>query len=224
MPYLIIAIDGPAGSGKSTVAKLVAEKLGFLYLDTGAMYRALTLKAIRKRIDLQDEKGLIRLMRQTKINLEEKTDGSLNIFLDGKDVTKEIRDQEVTNKVSFIARVGGVRQKMVELQRRIAKRRGAVVEGRDIGTVVFPDADKKFYLDANLNERIKRRFKELNQMGQSVLQEEVKQDISIRDESDRTRSIAPLKKAKDAICIDTTDMTVEEVVGKILAQINKNQK
>ncbi|MBI5124009.1 MAG: (d)CMP kinase, partial [Candidatus Omnitrophica bacterium] len=143
---MVIAIDGPAGSGKSTISKIIAKKKGLLYLDTGAMYRALTLKAIRENLNLEDEKALISLAKSTKIELEDA--GGLHVFLDGKDVSAEIRAPEVTAKVKYIARVPGVRHEMVTLQRSIGAKAGAVLEGRDIGTIVFPDADYKFYLDA----------------------------------------------------------------------------
>lgn len=212
---MIIAIDGPAASGKSTVGRLVAKRLGYLYLDTGAMYRALTLKAIESGVDLKNEKPLIDLARKTQIDLKVGRGGELKVFLGERDVTHEIRAPEITNKVSYIAKVGGVRERMVNLQRRISQKKAIVVEGRDIGTVVFPEADKKFYLDANFKERARRRYKELCQSGRSVPLENVEEEIRIRDEKDRTREIAPLRKAFDAIHLDTTHLTIEEVVDRI---------
>ncbi len=210
----IIAIDGPAGSGKSTVAKIVAERLGLFYVDTGAMYRALTLKALRDGLNLKDERDLERLAYSTDISL-----GKDRVFLDSIDVTDAIRTQEVTKNTSFIAKVGGLRGRMVELQRRLAAGKGAVLEGRDIGTVVFPDAEKKFYLDADFTERVRRRHKQLAGQGKEVSISQIEKDLKIRDNKDMTREIAPLKKAEDAISIDTTNMTIEEVVKKIIEYI-----
>lgn len=215
---MVIAIDGPAGSGKSTVSKETAKRLGLLYIDTGAMYRALTLKAIREKIDLKDESSLVSLAGSTKIDLEE-ADGRLKVFLDGEDVAHLIRTPELTGKVKYIARVPGVRREMVKLQRAIGERHGAVLEGRDIGTVVFPDADYKFYLDADVEERTRRRHKELIKLGQKVTLDEIKKDVVERDESDMKRSVGALKKAKDAVLIDTTALSVGKVVKKILSYI-----
>lgn len=212
----IIAIDGPAGSGKSTVAKEVARRLGFLYVDTGAMYRALTLKAIREKADLNDEETLAQLAGRVNIQLKIQGD-SLKVILDGEDVTGAIRKEAITEKVCFVAKVAGVRNEMVKLQRRLARKtEGAVLEGRDIGTVVFPNTKYKFYLDAKTNERIKRRHKELLQMGQEVSVENIGKDIERRDRSDMARDVAPLVKAKDALYIDTTNLSVEDAVDKII--------
>ncbi|MCX5665969.1 MAG: (d)CMP kinase [Candidatus Omnitrophica bacterium] len=215
---LIIAIDGPAGSGKSTVSKIVAKKLALLYIDTGAMYRALTLKAMRQGIDLEDEDVLVSLARNTKIGLEEKD--KLHVLLDGEDVSLAIRTPDVTANVKHIARVPGVRHEMVALQRSIAnKDGGAILEGRDIGTVVFPNADYKFYLDASPQERAKRRCKELIESGQIVNESGVKKDILMRDDSDMNRSVGALKKCDDAIFIDTTGLSIDGVTEKILSYI-----
>ncbi|MFA5146410.1 MAG: (d)CMP kinase [Candidatus Omnitrophota bacterium] len=215
---LVIAIDGPAGSGKSTVSKLIAKKLGILYVDTGAMYRALTLKAMRERIDLKDEDALVSLARSTGIDLGEGA-GRLRVLLDGEDVAGLIRTPELTANIKYIARVPGVRHEMVRLQRAIGKRQGAVLEGRDIGTVVFPDADHKFYLDASVKERARRRHRELLESGEKVSVEEIEKDIVVRDESDIKREVGALKKADDAVLIDTTGLTINEVVEKILSHI-----
>jgi cytidylate kinase len=213
---LIIAIDGPAGSGKSTVSKIVAKKLALLYIDTGAMYRALTLKAMRQGIRLEDEDALVSLAKSTRIGLEEKD--KLSVFLDGEDVSVAIRAVDVTANVKYIARVPGVRHEMVALQRSIGQRDGgAVLEGRDIGTVVFPNADYKFYLDASPEERAKRRCKELNESGHKASVEGVKEDIIKRDDSDMTRSVGALKKCDDAIFIDTTGLSIDGVTDKILS-------
>jgi len=216
---MIIAIDGPAASGKSTVGRLVAKRLGYLYLDTGAMYRALTLKAIERGVDLKNERALIDLARKTQIDLKVGRGGELKVFLGQRDVTHEIRAPGITNEVSYIAKVGGVRERMVNLQREIGQKKNIVVEGRDIGTVVFPKADKKFYLDAHFKERARRRYKELCQSGRSVRLENVEEELCIRDEKDRTREVGPLKKAFDAIHLDTTHLTIEEVVDRICSNL-----
>lgn len=211
----VIAIDGPAGSGKSTIAKNVAEKLGFTYIDTGAMYRALTLKAMERNVWLNDKNALVVLSENTDINLET-SEGSLKVILDGKDVSLKIRSMEVTANVRHIASVPGVRTNMVSLQRKLASSgRGFVLEGRDIGTVVFPDAHYKFYLDATLDTRVERRFKELKEKELYAAIEEVKEDLIERDRSDMTRTVGALKKAKDAVVIDTTGMTIKEVTEKV---------
>ncbi len=212
---LIIAIDGPAGSGKSTVARLVAQRLKYLYVDTGAMYRALTLKAIRMKANLEDEDALGALAKATDIKLKQ-VSGSLKVYLNGEDVSQEIRKPEVTNAVSYIARAKPVRARMVILQRRLGEKGRVVLEGRDIGTVVFPNADKKFYIDASFDVRVMRRYRELKEGGLKITKGGVKKDLKSRDESDLTRSIGSLKKANDAIYIDTSNLTIEEVVNKIL--------
>jgi cytidylate kinase len=215
---LIIAIDGPAGSGKSTVSKRLAKALNLLYIDTGAMYRALTLKAMRKKLNLEDELALTKLARSTKIDLKDIA-GELKVYLDGAEVSLSIRTQEVTNNVKYIARVPDVRGQMVKFQRAIGRRSGAALEGRDIGTVVFPNADYKFYLDADVKERARRRHKELMELGQEVDLEEVEKDVVVRDESDMKRSVGALKQANDAIYVDTTDLTIDGVVEKLLSYI-----
>jgi cytidylate kinase len=213
---LIVAIDGPAGSGKSTVAKLVAKKLGFLYIDTGAMYRALTLKALKRGLDLDSEEIARQVWRNTRIDLRNQN-GKLRVLLDGKDVSRQIRTPQLTRKVFYLARLPKVRARMVKLQRKLGKEaRGAVLEGRDIGTVVFPDARWKFYLDAAFSERCLRRFRELSTEGVKVSLTEMKRDLRKRDYSDLTRKVGPLKKAKDAHLIDTTHLGIPEVVEKIL--------
>jgi cytidylate kinase len=217
-PKVVIAIDGPAGSGKSTVSKKIAGRLGLLYIDTGAMYRALTLKAMRVKADLQDEAALTSLAHSTRIGLED-SGGELKVFLDGEDVTGLIRTPELTNNVKYIARVPGVRGEMVRLQRAIGDRSGAVLEGRDIGTVVFPDAAYKFYLDADVAERARRRHRELLEKNQKISLEDIKKDVVLRDESDMNRSVGALKKAPDAISIDTTSLSIDEVVEKLVSYI-----
>lgn len=216
---MIIAIDGPAGSGKSTVAKLIAKELGFLYIDTGAMYRALTLKALDANIDIKDEARLIQLAKDSKIDLSNKPEGTLQIYLDDKDVTTDIRAPRITQFVSDLAKIKGLRQIMLNIQRELGGSKNAVIEGRDIGTVVFPDADNKFYLDADFKERVVRRYKELKELNQDVTLEEIQEDLNRRDNTDSNRECAPLKKAPDAVYIDTTDMTIKEVVDKIFKEI-----
>jgi len=219
---MIIAIDGPAGAGKSTVAKRIAKRLKILYIDTGAMYRAVTLKVIDNKVDINDEEKIVNIVKNSRIELKN-TPSGLKIYLDGKDVTKKIREPRVTKFVSEVSQIVPLRKMMVRLQRKIAKtHRGAILDGRDIGTVVFPDADYKFYLDADLEERIKRRYKELKESGEDVSLEEVRKNILKRDRIDSTRSYAPLKKAEDAIYIDTTNMNIEEVVKRILREIKKS--
>lgn len=216
---MIIAIDGPAGAGKSTVAKIIAQKMGFLYIDTGAMYRALTLKVLRQKIDIQDNDRIIKAAQDSNIDLKHNPDGSLQVILDTEDVTREIREPVITKFVSDIAKIKEVRENMLKLQRRLGEQRDSVLDGRDIATVVFPDADKKFYIDAGFKERVMRRYKELKGLGQNVTESEVEADLHNRDTIDSTRAFAPLKKADDAVYIDTTDMSIEEVVNKILSYV-----
>ena len=216
---MILAIDGPAGAGKSTVAKLLAKELGFLYIDTGAMYRALTLKALDNKIDIQDYEAVVRMARETSLDLVNTPDGSLQVFLDGRDVSAQIRQPRITQFVSDVAKIKGVREVMVVLQRKLGCRRDSVLDGRDIGTVVFPDADRKFYLDADFKERTKRRYQELVELGQSVTPQDVAADLHNRDTIDSTREVAPLRKADDAIYVDTTNMSIKEVVEFLLRHI-----
>ena len=218
---IIITIDGPAGAGKSTVAKELARRLGFAYLDTGAMYRALTLKALRKKMNLTEEEKLIALMKETFIDIDT-NQGSLKVILDGENVTEPIRSIDVTNHTAFIARVPGVREVMVVRQREIASRRSVVVEGRDTGTVVFPNATHKFYLDADFKERARRRITELKQKGQKINDSLISNDLKERDEKDLTRKVGPLKKADDAVFIDSTGLSVEQTAEKILQLINSH--
>ncbi len=219
---MIIAIDGPAGAGKSTVSKIVAQKLGFIYIDTGAMYRAITLKAIEQNISLTDTQQLIQMAGSTTIDLKSRADGSLQVCLDGRDVSKEIREPRITKLVSDIAKIKEVRQVMLRLQRKLGKSKNSVLDGRDIGTVVFPEADKKFYIDAQFPVRIERRYKELIAAGEQISEKEVQQDLHNRDKIDSTREFAPLKKADDAIYVDTTDLDIQQVVNKVLSYIKNN--
>ncbi|MFH1578015.1 MAG: (d)CMP kinase [Candidatus Omnitrophota bacterium] len=216
---MIIAIDGPAGAGKSTVARWLAKELGFVYIDTGAMYRALTLKALEISLNLEDAASLVKMSEDTELDISNKPDGSIMICLDGRDVSRAIRSPRITQYVSDIAKIKGVRSTMLQLQRALGRANDSVLDGRDIGTVVFPDADKKFYIDAKFNERVRRRFKELERAGVKITKGAVSADLKNRDSIDSTRSYAPLKKADDAICIDTTNMTIGEVVKMMLKEI-----
>ena len=217
---MIIAIDGPAGSGKSTIAKLVALELGFEYLDTGAMYRMVTLRLVNKKISLEDIRSIEKELKNMKIDI-------LNnrFFLNNVDVTDEIRTPIVSENVSKVAKIKEIRYKMVELQREISKSKNTILDGRDIGTVVFPNAEIKIYLIADEVERAKRRYSELKNNSE-ISFEDVLKNIVERDRIDSTRVESPLKKAEDAIEIDTTGNTIEEVKEKILLAIeeykNKN--
>jgi cytidylate kinase len=216
---MIIAIDGPAGAGKSTVAKILAKELGFLYVDTGAMYRALTLKVLEEKIDIKDTARIIDIASGSNIDLTNNQDGSLKVLLDNRDVTRRIREPLITKSVSDIAKIKAVREVMLKLERRFGERGNCVLDGRDIGTVVFPNADKKFYIDADFKERVRRRHKELKDLGQDVTLGDIESDLHNRDTIDSTREFAPLKKADDAIYIDTTKMSIDEVVNKVLTYI-----
>ncbi|HPP67341.1 MAG TPA: (d)CMP kinase [bacterium] len=210
---IVIAIDGPAGAGKSTVAALVAKKLGFLYVDTGAMYRALTLKALKNKISLTNKNLLIEMAQKTDIKLDPETS---RVFLDNKDVSTEIRNEQVSKTSHFIASIPEIREILWQIQRGYRDKYNIVMEGRDIGSVVFPDAQIKIYLDASVDERAKRRYKQLKQQNLEYDITEIKKEIILRDEKDRNRSIAPLIKAKDAAVIDTTSMNIPQVVNAII--------
>ena len=217
---MIIAIDGPAGAGKSTISRLAAKKLDLLYIDTGAMYRALTLKAVRMGMNCQDQSALTELMNKTRIELKNNHDGSIQVFLDNEDVSSAIRKPEVARYVSDVSKAAGVRKEMLGLQRAMGSKGSCILDGRDIGTVVFPDADIKFFLDADFKERGIRRYKELKEKGEAIDLQEVEADLKNRDTIDSTRECAPLKQAEDAIYVDTTNMSIEEVVEHILKHIN----
>ncbi len=208
----VIAIDGPAGAGKSTIAKIIARRLNYIYIDTGAMYRALTLKALNQGLNLDDEDMLARLAYDTEIRLKVED----RVLLDGIDVTEEIRSNKVSNNVSLVAKVKKVREVMVTLQQDMAKEGGVVMDGRDIGTVVLPNADYKFFLTASVKERARRRYQDLCQAGEEVDLHQIEQEISRRDEMDKDREISPLKQAEDAIEVDSTCLSIDEVVKEIL--------
>lgn len=211
-----IAIDGPAGAGKSTIAKIVSTTLGIIYLDTGAMYRAVALKAIGLGLDTADPLKVSEMLEDIDICIDY-SKGEQRIILDGRDVSSEIRTPEVSIGASNVAVIPAVRIKMVELQRAIATKNSVVMDGRDIGTFVLPDADFKFFLTASIEERAKRRFLEQVQKGvKNISLDEVKKDIEYRDKNDSSREFAPLKKADDAVEVDTTSLAIEEVAEKII--------
>jgi cytidylate kinase len=212
---MIITIDGPAGSGKSTTARFVANKLGFTYLDTGAMYRAVTLLALEQNLDLHDGKALARIARRSRIEIKSNQEQT-RICVDGREVTDRIRDQEVTQNVSRVAGHPQVRREMVRLQREIASDGNYVIEGRDIGTVVFPQAKFKFFMDASIEARAERRLTELVKKGVETSFEKIRKEIIARDKFDSSRETAPLRKPEGAIVIDTTKLTVDEQVDKII--------
>ena len=217
-----IAIDGPAGAGKSTIAKIISKTLGIIYLDTGAMYRAVALKAINEGIDTKDNVKLLSIIENIDVKISY-TDNNQRIFLDGEEVTDKIRTPEISTGASNVAVVPEVRIKMVEVQREIASTESVVMDGRDIGTYVIPNADLKIFLTASLAERAKRRHSELLGKGGNVSIEDVKSDIEYRDKNDSSRAFAPLCKAEDAVEVDTTQMTVEEVARKIISLIKEWQ-
>lgn len=216
MNELQLAIDGPAGAGKSTVAKLVAGKLGLMYIDTGAMYRALTWKALKQGIELTDEAGLTELAYTTDIRLSHSPAGPQRVLCDNHDVTEEIRLPAISGTVSQVSSYPGVRQRMVELQQKIAAGSGVVMDGRDIGTHVLPGARYKFFLSASLAERARRRWLELQNAGKNIDYRELEAQISERDRQDENRAAAPLTVAPDAVFIDTGELSIEQVVDKIL--------
>ncbi|NLG11847.1 MAG: (d)CMP kinase [Elusimicrobia bacterium] len=214
MKRFVIAIDGPAGAGKSTVAKLTAKKLGFLYVDTGAMYRALTYKAIQKNIPFDDDTNLIEMAQNTAIELQD-NQTEYKVLLDGRNVTHEIRTEEVSKGTQFIASLLPIREILWKMQRALREKHNIVMEGRDIGTKVFPDAQLKIFVDATAEERAKRRYLQLKEMGINGDIDTIEREIKERDERDRHRSISPLIKDSDAFYIDTTGITIRQVVAKI---------
>jgi len=218
---IIVAIDGPAGAGKSTVAKRLAKELGYTYMDTGAMYRAFAWKVLREGIDLGNEKELKRMLKETRIQLMEHN-GRPGVHLDGMDVTEQIRSPEVSQMASKVSALKIVRERMVELQREMGRGGGVVAEGRDIGTVVFPEAQVKIYLDASPRERARRRFDELKSQGKEVTLEKTLEEMNERDRRDTERAVAPLCAAADAVVIDSSRMNIDGVVGRVMQEIRKS--
>ncbi len=211
----IVAIDGPAGSGKSTTARLAAQRLGYLYLDTGAMYRAVTLKALREGVDVRDDEAVAKLAEEAQIDLVMR-DGKLTVLLDGEDVTEAIRMPEVSRNIGPVADNPEVRRVLVERQRQLGKEGGVVAEGRDIGTVVFPDAEVKLFLTALPHERARRRHKELLGKGVNLPLSDIREEIEKRDQEDMSRPVGALRKAPDAIELDTTGLAIEEQVAEVV--------
>ena len=207
----IIAIDGPAGAGKSTVSKICAARLGYTYIDTGAMYRAVALKCNAQCV-MRNAQLIEELVKDIDIKLDE----AARVFLDGREVTKEIRTPEVSKGASDVAKFGFVRKKLTELQREMARQGSVIMDGRDIGTQVLPNADLKIFLTASVEERARRRFEELKEKNLAADFEQIKKEIILRDKQDSEREIAPLAQAEDAILLDTTNLTIEQVVAEIL--------
>ena len=220
---LQVAIDGPASSGKSTVAKIIAKRFGYVYCDTGAMYRSVTWAALENGIDVSDTKQVIDLARRIKITFEPGQPDQ-RVFVDGHEVTKDSRTEKIAANVSAVAAIPEVRAQMVEQQRQIAQAGGIVMDGRDIGTTVLPDAQVKVFLVASAHERARRRYEENLQKGLATQSlDELEAAIKLRDQKDSTRKVSPLTQAKDAILIDTTSLTIDQVVDEISALIKKNQ-
>jgi len=213
---LIITLDGPAGAGKSTVARRLADKLGLKFLDTGAMYRAFTWAALERAVDLRDSAALVRLIRGCLLDFDRG-----RVMLDGWDITDEIRAERVTKNAVFLADPPAVREELVRLQREFGREGGLVTEGRDQGTVVFPDADFKFYLDAAIDVRAQRRVEELKKRGEPATLKEISSGIADRDDRDRRRQVGALKVPEGAIIVDTSRMTIDEVVNELLERIRE---
>lgn len=218
-----IAIDGPAGAGKSTVAKLVAESLNYLYIDTGAMYRALTYEALKRNVNIHESTPLTNLLNELTIHFENRPNGQV-IYVNGDDITDKIRTSSVTNNVSYVAQHKSVREEMVRRQQKLAEAGGTVMDGRDIGTHVLPNADIKIFLTASVNERARRRHEQNLANGQKSDLNILKEEIRKRDQLDSERKTAPLKKADDAIEIDSTSLSIEEVVQKILELVEERRE
>jgi len=220
---LIIAIDGPSGAGKSTLAKRLAKELGFVYLDTGAIYRALALKVLRQGVDLADDTRLAELVGSTQIDLQER-DGRLEVLLDGMDVAPEIRTPEVSQMASKVSALKIVRERLLDLQRDMARRASVVAEGRDIGTVVFPDAEVKIFLYASAEERARRRCAELRAAGRPADLAETLREMAERDKRDSERDLAPLRMADDALRIDSSTVGADELALGVLSEIRKKER
>ena len=219
MKKLVVAIDGPAGAGKSTVAKLAAKELGYTYIDTGAMYRAVAWKTLQQKADVTDAL-ILDVARDIDVRLAY-ANGVTQVFVDGQDITGEIRTPEVSHIVSQVAALGPVREKMVDLQRQMATEGGVLMDGRDIATHVLPDADVKIFLTASIEERAQRRWKEMREKGYDMSLEELQKDIAARDKADSEREISPLVQADAATLLDTTGLSIDEVVARILAMCSE---
>ena len=217
-----IAIDGPAGAGKSSIAKLVAKELSFVYVDTGAMFRTVAYYFLSQGKDPSDAEMVTEECEKISISIEYK-DGAQHIFLDGTDVSTEIRQEEVGKNASVVAKNQAVRNRLLALQRQMAEKQDVIMDGRDIGTVVLPDAQVKIYLTASASVRAERRYKELVEKGETCNLKKIEEDIIARDEQDMNREIAPLKQAEDAVLVDSSYMTIEEVVDKIIEIVEKVQ-
>ncbi len=213
-----IAIDGPAGAGKSTIAKIVAKELGYIYVDTGAMYRTLALACFRDGIDTTDENAIVDKCESVEVTLGYE-DGTQKVYLNGEDVSTEIRREEIGNLTSTIAVYPGVRKILVALQQDLASKNDVVMDGRDIGTAVLPNADLKVYLTASVETRAKRRYDELVEKGQNCDLKEIEKDIEDRDYRDMNRETSPLTQADDAVLVDSSDMTIDQVVAKIISLV-----
>ena len=209
-----VAIDGPAGAGKSTIAKLVAKEKGYIYVDTGAMYRGLAIHFIKKGLKAEDIKGIVEACKDAEVSIVYENDVQ-QIYLNGENVTAILRTEEVGNMASKTSAIPAVREKLLELQRTLAREKDVIMDGRDIGTNILPNADVKIYLTASVETRATRRYKELLEKGENCVYEEIAQDIKERDERDMNREIAPLKQAEDAILVDSSEMTIDEVVKTI---------
>lgn len=220
---MIIAIDGPSGAGKSTLAKRLAKELGYIYLDTGAMYRALALKVLRQGVPLADDAAMAELVGSTTIDLQEIT-GRVIVSLDGQDVAADIRTPEVSQMASKASALGVVRARLLDLQRAIGRRGSLVAEGRDIGTVVFPNADVKIFLDASTQERGRRRYQELRAAGRAVELDETVREMAERDKRDSERDLAPLRQASDAVRIDSSSHDAEQVAAMVLELVKKKAR
>ena len=216
----VVGIDGPAGSGKGTVTKKVANKIGLINIDTGITYRCVALEVLNQNISLENTEKIIDVAKKIKIEIDNTPEGDI-VFLNGENVTKEIRSKEVTKIVSPVSSIKEVRYLMVDMQRKLAEGKNVIMEGRDICTYVFPNADVKIYLDASISERAKRRHKENQEKGIEMSYEEVYDSIRKRDENDKTKEIGALKIAEDSIVVDTTSLTIDEVVDKIIEIIKR---
>ena len=219
----IVAVDGPAGSGKGTITKIVGESENLVYIDTGALYRCVTLCMIRKNIGLEEKEKIKEILNNINIEFKKENDQKL-VYLNGENVSREIREAEVNKLVSQVSHIIEVRESITDLSRKIAKGKQVIMEGRDIGTNVFPNADVKIYLDASAEERAKRRLKQNEEKGINIPFEEIVENIKFRDNNDKTSPVAPLKQAEDALYIDSSNMTIDEVSKKVIKIIREKRK